>query len=261
MTGLLAMNDLFTLRGKTALITGASSGLGQYFATVLAQAGARVVIGARRADKLAETAEQVRRAGGDVCEVALDVLDADSIKAAFATAEAQFGVVDVLVNNAGVSRDTFLLDLAEPDWDTILDTNLKGVWLSSREAVRRMQAAGISGSIINIASILSFGTTRALGAYMASKAGVVQLTRAMALEWAEFDIRCNVIAPGFFPTEMTDGYFDTPQGRLALSGNPMKRTGELAELSGPLLLLASDASSYMNGTVIAVDGGHLCRQL
>jgi NAD(P)-dependent dehydrogenase (short-subunit alcohol dehydrogenase family) len=253
---------LFDLSNKTALVTGAGSGLGRQFALTLAEAGANVVVGARREEKLAETAELVMsRTGQEIDCVALDVTDSASIANAFERAQDRFGVVDIIVNNAGVSRAALLQRMDESDWDVVMDTNLKAVWMVAKEGARRLQEADKPGSIINIASILAFGTTRMLGSYMASKAGVVQLTKAMALEWAAANIRINAIAPGYFPTEMTDGYFETPAGRELIAGIPQRRTGETEELSGPLLLLASDASSYMNGAVIAVDGGHLCRTL
>jgi NAD(P)-dependent dehydrogenase (short-subunit alcohol dehydrogenase family) len=256
------MEQIFRLDGKTAFVTGAGSGLGRHFALVLAAAGARVVIGGRREDKLKETAQLVEQAGGTVIYGPLDVCQPASIAAAVDAAEENFGGVDILVNNAGVSGFASLADCDEDNWDSIFDTNLKAVWLVSRELVRR-NAAREDGrlSIINIASILATATKVGLGPYMASKAGVEQLTQAMVVEWAAQGVRANAIAPGYFPSEMTEGLFDTPEGREMQERIPLGRTGQLHEISGPLLLLASDASSYMNGSVIAVDGGHLCRTL
>lgn len=255
------MTDLFDLQGRTALITGASSGFGWHFAQVLADAGAKVVVAARRIDRLNELCGKISEQGGSALATALDVTDAGSIHAAFAAAEQAFGPVTILVNNAGISRAGLLMDLDEHDWDAVLDTNLKAVWMVAREAAGRMAAAEKAGTIINIASLLAFGTGRSLGSYMAAKAGVVHLTRAMALEWAALNIRVNAIAPGYFPTEMTGNYFATAKGRAMIERIPQQRVGAVHELAGPLLLLASDASAYMTGSVLTVDGGHLCTSL
>jgi NAD(P)-dependent dehydrogenase (short-subunit alcohol dehydrogenase family) len=251
----------FDLTGRIALVTGASSGLGAEFARVLAAAGAQVVIGARRSDKLEALAEEIRANGDTALAVAMDVTQADSIAKAFDRAEQEFGVVQVLVNNAGVSQGGFLTELSEEAWDAVLDTNLKAVWRVAREGAKRMQATATSGSIINISSVLAFGTGKTLGSYMAAKAGVVQLTRAMALEWADSHIRVNALAPGYFPTEMSGDFFTTDKGRAMISRIPQQRVGDPAELGGPLLLLASDASSYMTGSIVTVDGGHLCQSM
>ena len=253
--------DQFDLSGRIALVTGASSGLGAEFAQVLAKAGARVVIGARRTDKLEQLAAHIVAEGGEALVVSLDVLDTDSIAAAFDAAESVWGPVEILVNNAGISRSGFLRRTSLVDWDAVMDTNLKSVWRVAVEAANRMIAAQVRGTIINNSSVLAFGTSKILGSYMAAKAGVVQLTKAMAVEWAENNIRVNALAPGYFPTEINEGFFATGKGRDMIERIPQKRIGELHELAGPLLLLASDASSYMTGSVITVDGGHLCQQM
>jgi NAD(P)-dependent dehydrogenase (short-subunit alcohol dehydrogenase family) len=251
----------FDLSGRVALVTGASSGLGAEFARALATAGARVVVCARRTDRLTALVEEIQAAGGEALATTMDVTEVASVVAAFEAAEQKFGVVQILVNNAGISRGGLLKDLSEEDWDAVLETNLKSVWRVAREAANRMSAGSVGGSIINISSLLAFGTSKMLGSYMASKVGVVQLTRAMALEWADSGVRVNALAPGYFPTEMTGNYFSTPQGKAMIERIPQKRLGDPAELCGPLLLLASDASSYMTGSVITVDGGHLCQSL
>jgi len=256
-----SMHNRFDLSGKTALITGGSSGFGWHFAKVLADAGANVVVGARRADRLEQLCDEIRADGGSSLPVNLDVNKAQSIKDAFDAAESAFGTVTILINNAGISRAGPLLNLSEQDWDAVMDTNLKAVWSVAREAANRQVAAGVGGVIVNIASVLAFGTGRSLGSYMASKSGVVQLTRAMALEWSALGVRVNALAPGFFPTEMSGGFFETIEGQQMIGRIPQKRVGDIDELSGPLLLLVSDASSYMTGSVITVDGGHLCHPL
>jgi NAD(P)-dependent dehydrogenase (short-subunit alcohol dehydrogenase family) len=253
--------QVFDLSGRVALVTGASSGLGAEFARALAIAGAKVVLCARRTDRLDALMAEIQAEGGEALAVVMDVTDAGSVTAAFEAAEQQAGVVQILVNNAGISRGGLLKDLSEEDWDAVLDTNLKSVWRVAREAVIRMNAKSVAGSIINISSLLAFGTSKRLGSYMAAKAGVVQLTRAMALEWAASGVRVNALAPGYFPTEMTGNFFATPKGKAMMERIPLKRVGDPAELCGPLLLLASDASSYMTGSVITVDGGHLCQSL
>jgi NAD(P)-dependent dehydrogenase (short-subunit alcohol dehydrogenase family) len=251
----------FDISGRVALVTGASSGLGAEFARALAAEGARVVLCARRKDRLDALVDEIRAAGGEALAAAMDVTEAGSVVAAFESAEQKFGVVQILVNNAGISRGGLLKDLSEEDWDAVLDTNLKSVWRVAREAAGRMHAGSVAGSIINISSLLAFGASKRLGSYMAAKAGVIQLTKAMALEWADSGVRVNALAPGYFPTEMTGNFFATPKGQAMMERIPLKRVGDPAELCGPLLLLASDASSYMTGSVITVDGGHLCQSL
>lgn len=251
----------FDLTGRTALVTGASSGLGAEFARVLAAAGARVIIGARRRGRLDALADEICAAGGEAAAVTMDVTDAHSIAGAFDAAEQIFGTVQILVNNAGISRSGSLRRLSEDDWDAVLETNLKSVWQVGAEAANRMIAVSAEGSIINISSVLAFGASKVLGSYMAAKAGVVQLTKAMAVEWADNRIRVNALAPGYFPTEINEGFFETANGREMIARIPQQRIGHPDELGGPLLLLASDASSYMTGSVITVDGGHLCQQM
>lgn len=255
-------NNRFDLTGKTALITGASSGLGEHFATILSQAGARVVVAARRAERLQTLVDTIQAAGGQALAVTMDVTDADSINAGFDRAEAAFGAVDILVNNAGIGDPVAFLDMTEGNWRSMMDTNLDGAWRVAHRATVAMAKAGQGGSVINIASILGLRVGTALSHYAVAKAGVVQLTKAMALELARHDIRVNAIAPGYFRTEMNGDYFDTEKGQQYIRSKvPMRRLGQLEELSGPLLLLASEAGSFMTGSVLNVDGGHLSNSL
>lgn len=250
------MADLFDLHGRHALVTGASSGLGRHFAGTLARAGARVSLAARRAEALADTVAAVEAGGGQALAIVMDVTERASVAAAFAAAEARFGRVDILVNNAGIAAPAAALDLAEADWDAVLDTNLKGVFLAAQEGARRMAATG-GGSIVNIASILGLRVTGGVSAYAASKAGVVQLTKSLALEWARHGIRVNAIAPGYVETEMNAEFFASDAGRAMIRRVPQRRLGRAQDLDGALLLLASEAGAYMTGSVVAVDGGHL----
>lgn len=255
------MDTLFSLAGKTVLVTGASSGLGAHFAAVLAAAGADLVLAARRTDKLDAVAAQARTFGGQVSVVQMDVADHNSIEKAFAEMHEQVPRIDVVVNNAGMNIVGAVDVLSEPDWDAVIDTNLKGVWMASKFAVQRWRAAGHAGNIINIASVLGLRVSGHIPAYVASKAAVVQLTKAIALDYARDNIRCNAICPGYFLTDINREYMHSPLGEKMIKRIPYKRIGNLSELDGPLLLLASDASSYMSGSVMAVDGGHLCSTL
>jgi NAD(P)-dependent dehydrogenase (short-subunit alcohol dehydrogenase family) len=250
-------DGLLSLAGSTALVTGASSGLGRHFARVLARAGARVALAARRLDRLRELEAEIRAAGGTAMPVAIDVTDRASVERAFAEADTGLGPVSILVNNAGVPSGSFFAATSEEEWRDVMAVNLDGVFRVGQEAARRMAAGGAGGSIINIASILSFGAIKSLSAYAASKAAVVSLTKSMALELARDRIRVNAIAPGYFSTEINAEFLASEAGKRLLSRVPMRRAGELSELDGPLLLLASNAGAFMTGTVITVDGGHL----
>ncbi len=253
--------DRFRLDNKIALVTGAGSGLGRQFAQTLSAAGATVVLAARRREKLEETAELIRSAGGSATCLNLDVTDSASVNDCFKDMVSETGVPDVVVNNAGIARQAFLTDISEEDWDAVLDTNLKGVFLVAQAAARAMIAGKKKGSIINIASVLGLRVSKALASYAAAKAGVVHLTKAMALELSRANIRVNALAPGYFVTEINQDSFDQGAGEIVKQRVPMGRVGDLAEIGGPLLLLASDAGSYMTGSIVAVDGGHLCGSL
>lgn len=251
----------FSVAGKVALITGASSGLGRYFATLLASEGAKVGLVARRADALEALQTQIRAAGGVAAAARLDLADPPSVPVAVDSIARALGRIDILVNNAGVSVAKPVLEQTEQDWNSVLDVNLKGAFLVATEVARRMRDDGQGGSIINIESILSFRQAGSTAPYAASKAGLTQLTRSMALELARYSIRVNGIAPGYFATDMNREFCETPAGAALVKRIPQRRLGQFEDLAGPLLLLASDASRYMTGATLVVDGGHLCSGL
>ncbi len=243
---------LFSLAGRRALVTGASGGLGLHFAEVLHAAGAEVVLAARR---VAQIEHAATRLGPRARAVAMDVADEASIVAGFAAIDAG-GVCDIVVNNAGVAPVKRALDISGPEWDAVMDVNLRGAFLVARTAAERLVAAGRPGSIVNIASIVGSRVTLGVAAYNASKAGLVHLTRALAVEWARHGIRVNALAPGYFETDINSAYFATEQGKAMIQRIPQRRLGRLDDLTGPLLLLASEAGAHMTGSVVTVDGGH-----
>ena len=244
------------LEGKTALVTGASSGLGRHFARLLAREGARVVVAARRVDALTALSDEIGRQGGTCIPVAMDVTDPDSVAAGFQQIERDLAApLSILVNNAGVAHTRAALDLSATEWAQVLQPNLTGAFLVAQQAARMMRGEG--GTIVNIASILGERVSKGLAAYAASKAGLIQLTKALALEWAAFDIRVNALAPGYIETDLNRDFFASDAGQRLISRIPQKRLGQMHDLDGPLLLLCSDQSRYMTGAVIAVDGGHL----
>ncbi len=246
----------FSLAGKVALVTGASSGLGKRFALTLARAGADVVLAARRTDRLEALAKEIEGLGRTAYVVALDVVDMASIEEAVSHAVKLTGKIDILVNNAGVAVTEPALDHTEENWDFVLDTNLKGAFFVAQTVAKHMAETG-GGSIINIASILAERVLKQLVSYAAAKAGLVQATKAMALEWSRYGIRVNAIAPGYIITEINRDFLTGEGGDKMRKGVPMRRFGEEHDLDGPLLLLASDASAYMTGSLITVDGGHV----
>lgn len=245
------------LKGRTVLVTGASSGLGAHFARTAARAGGRVALAARRLDRLETIAGEIRAAGGEAVAVALDVASPDGVAKAFDEIEAAIGTATVVVNNAGIPSTSRFVDMPEDEWRGVLDVNLDGVFRVGQEAARRMKGAGRGGSIINIASILGQMVLKRLVAYTTSKAAVIQLTKAMALELVDDGIRVNAIAPGYIVTEMNEAFLESAHGQKLLAKVAMRRAGTPHELDGALLLLASDLGSYMTGTVITVDGGSL----
>ena len=255
------MRDMFDIADRHVFVTGASGGLGEHFARLLATAGAVVTLTARRERELAEIVDQIRADGGRAGYVVMDVTDGGSIEAAFDRAEETAGPVVGLVNNAGVAVTRAALDLDPNDWDRVLDTDLKGVWLVAQSAARRMVRHGTGGSIVNIASILGLRVAGGLAPYAVAKAGVVQLTKALALEWARHGIRVNALAPGYIETAINRDFFATEAGQALMRRIPQRRLGKAEDLDGPLLLLLSDAGAYMTGSVVAVDGGHLVSSL
>ncbi len=252
---------IFELNGRTALVTGASSGLGRHFARTLAVHGASVVLAARRVDRLEVLAGEIRGNGGTAHPVRMDVTDAHGVEAGLDAVQEALGVPDILVNNSGIARPASTLDVTEDDWAEVIGTNLEGAWRVAQGTARRMVDAGRAGAIINVLSILAFGVAGGLGPYAASKAGLLQLTRTMAMELARHRVRVNAIAPGYVLTEMNRDYFASDAGKATTKRIPQRRIGDPSELDGALLLLASDASSYMTGSTIVVDGGHLASSL
>jgi NAD(P)-dependent dehydrogenase (short-subunit alcohol dehydrogenase family) len=244
----------FDMAGETVLITGGGTGLGKQFATVLAAAGAQVILCARRVDKLEETVAQLRDQGADAHAIPMDVTSSESVTAGFKQCLA-VAPVTVLVNNAGLAGESMLLAMSEEEWDSVVNTNLKGAWLVARAAAQQMIDHEHSGSIINIASVLASSVQKGTAAYAAAKSGVVHLTRAMALEWSRYGIRVNAIAPGYYRTDMAEGYLDSPAGQQLLKRIPQRRLGDPAEMDGAILMLASTASRYMTGSMVTVDGG------
>ncbi len=249
------MTHPFDMAGKVALVTGASSGLGRHFALELARAGAKLVLAARRTAALEDLAQTIRGSGGRALPVPLDVTDPASVAEAFREIETELGALNSVINNAGIAIPEKALDVSEESWARVLDTNLTGVFRVAQAAARVMVDSGRGGAIVNVASIISLGGASELASYAASKAGVVNLTRSLAVEWARHGIRVNALCPGYFETDINRETLTGPVGELLRKKIPQRRFGELGELTGPMLLLASDASSHMTGAMIVVDGG------
>lgn len=252
--------DRFSMQGRIALVTGASSGMGRHFVKTLAQAGAKVICAARRKDSIETIAAEIRSEGGQAAAIELDIGSTDSVTRAFDEAEKAFGApVDALVNNAGQIVFAPFPDISDEQWGNIINVNLSGCMRMSREFSKRLIAAGKPGSIVNITSITGQQTKPYLSIYGTAKAGLIHFTKQLAIDLLPHNIRANSIAPGYFRTEMVDWYFDSPEGKLEVENLPAKRVGNLEELDGPLLLLASDAGSYLNGVILPVDYGHVVR--
>ena len=250
--------DLFSLKGRVALVTGASSGLGTQFARALADNGAAVALAARRADRLADVKKAIEAAGGRAVAIEADVTDRASMVRAFDAAEKAFGTVTILVNNAGIAQSSRrAVEVTEEEWRKVLSVDLDAVFYNAQEAARRMLAAKTAGAIINIASVLGFGVSKGVAAYAVAKAAVVQVTKALAAELAFKGVRVNAIAPGWFVTEINDKYLEGEAGEKLKRQIPMGRFGKQGDLDGALLLLASAAGSYITGATIVVDGGQV----
>ncbi len=248
------------LKEKVALVTGASSGLGERFARVLASNGALVVLAARRVERLKDLRAQIESTGGAAHVVGLDVTDLDGIDAAIADVEKSLGPVDILVNNSGVSTQQRLTDVAPTDFDHTFGTNVRGAFFVAQAVARQMIARAkdqpnFSGRIVNIASVAGLRVVPQIGVYCMSKAAVIQMTKAQALEWGRYGINVNAICPGYIRTEINDEHWDTDAGRKLIQMLPRRRVGEVSDLDGALLLLVAEESHFINGAVISVDDG------
>ena len=246
----------FSVAGEVALVTGASSGIGLHLAEVLALAGAKVALAARRTDRLEQACAAIRERGGTCLPVVCDITSQTSIAAALGAVETTFGRLSVLVNNAGVVVSKPFFEHTEEDWDHVVDTNLKGAWLMAREFAHHLVGKKRGGRIVNIASVLSFRTIARVPSYLAAKAGLLHLNGAMAMELARYDILVNAIAPGYVVTDFNRDFLESEAGLKLAARVPMKRVGQVADLGGALLFLCSPASAYITGACISVDGGH-----
>jgi NAD(P)-dependent dehydrogenase (short-subunit alcohol dehydrogenase family) len=246
----------FDVSGQVALVTGASSGIGRHFAGLLAAAGCKVGLAARRVDRLTELAREIEAGGGQSLPIACDVTQSESVTAAVSTAENELGPLSILVNNAGVVVSKPLFEHTEADWDYVVDTNLKGAWLAAREFAHHLVGLKRPGRIINISSVLGSRTIGRVPAYCAAKAGLTHLTQVLAMELARYGILVNALAPGYVETDFNRAFFQTEVGKALIARIPLKRLGQTEDLDGALLFLASRASDYVTGAVISVDGGH-----
>ena len=253
----MAIFSRFRLDGKRALITGASSGFGAHFAQLLSPAGADVVLAARRADKLAGLQKALQAQGRKASSVSMDVGSRESVLAGFD----QIGTCDIVVNNAGITVTRALLDQTEEDWDSVIDTNLKGCWLVATEAARRLRSAEKPGAVINVASILGERVAAGVAPYAISKAAMIQATKVMALELARYQIRVNALLPGYVVTDLNREFLRSEAGEKLRSRIPTRRFGDITDLDGPLLLLCSEAGTGMTGSCVTVDHGHLLSSL
>lgn len=251
------MDQLFDVSNEVILVTGASQGLGRQFARVLAARGAAIVLAARQIDKLQSLEQEIKDGGGRAVAVRMDVTDLGSMAAALDQAEAVIGPITVLINNAGVATEKLAVDQTEADWDKVIGANLKGAYFLATEVARRMIARQQGGNIVNIASVLGQSVLKFVSPYAISKAGIIQATKALALELASSRIRVNALAPGYIDTDINRELWATPAGEKLLKSIPQRRVGHESDLDGAILLLASNASRYMTGSVVTVDGGFL----
>jgi 3-oxoacyl-[acyl-carrier protein] reductase len=255
------MSDPFDLSGRVALVTGASQGLGRRFAEVLAPHGVAVGLAARQIDRLEDLRAELHAAGRRAASVMLDVTDRGAIETAIDRVETALGSIDILINNAGVAVAKGVLEQTEADWDRVLDTDLKGAFFTAQAVARRMVAQtprpAWGGNIVNIASLIALKVVGHLAPYAAAKGGLAQLTKAMALEFARHDIRVNALAPGYIETDINKSFLASEAGERLRKQIPQRRFGTPRDLDGALLLLASDASRYMTGSIIVIDGGLL----
>lgn len=249
------MTSTQNLSGKTALVTGASSGLGLQFATVLAAAGAKVALTARRTDKLAELQSRIAAKGGTAAAIAMDVTKVSSIETAVAKAEETLGPIDILVNNSGIATENRMGRFTEAQYDELMDTNLKGAFFVAQAVGQRMIEGKRRGRIINVASTAGLRPFTTLGLYGLSKAGLIYMTRSMAMEWARYGLCVNAICPGYIKTEINAAHWDTESGKKLVSMLPKRRVGNPEDLDGLILLLASDAGDSINGAIIPADDG------
>ncbi len=255
------LNSLFGLAGKVALVTGGGTGIGREAAIALAKSGAKVAVVGRRTHKLEETVKAIKSSDGTAMAIAMDVSDAESVQHGLQVIQAELGIVDILINNAGVESEHTLAQTSEEEWDRVLGVNLIGPWRLAKELLEAWSQAARGGNVINIGSITGLAPQKGLASYAISKAAILHMTKVMALEWARYGIRVNAIAPGYYRTDMSTEFLDHPSGQKLIKNIPMRRPGELSELVGAMIYLASEASSYVNGATLVVDGGHLIRSL
>lgn len=251
------MSRIFSLAGRAALVTGASSGLGAHFARLLAGEGAAVALAARRAERIDALAAELRGSGATAIAVAMDVTDPASVQRAVEQAERGLGRLDILVNNAGITASSRFLETSEAEWRAVLDTDLTGLMRVGQESARRMAARGEGGAILNVASILGVRPAPQVAAYSAAKAAAISLTQSMALELARHRIRVNALAPGYIETDLNSAFLRSPAGEALAKRVPMRRFGQAEDLDGAVLLLVSDAGRFITGATLPVDGGHL----
>ena len=251
------IEQLFSLQGKTALVSGASSGLGEYFATLLAQAGAEVIVAARRKERLDSVVEEIKKNGGKAYSVSMDVCSKESVEEAFQTIDGLVDGLDIVINNAGISSaPSKFINQEDDDWEYLLDVNLKGAWRVAKAAAKRMEASK-SGCIVNTGSIYSLCTGIMKADYNVSKVAIAQLTKNMALELSRSGVRVNALCPGYFASAINESEFSSEKGQQYISRLVPQRLGSYEELAGPLLLLVSNAGSFVNGISLPVDGGSL----